>query len=410
VKLTYQAFDKTGRQVADTIEAGNSAEATDVLRRRGLYVTEITAGDGGTGPAAGPAAARERTRPRRMKSVALLTSQMHVLVSCGTPLVETLGALARQTTDRALRAAIADVQARVEEGVALSTAMESHPQFFTPVYRSLIAAGEASGNLAGMLERLATTVRKQVRIRNALVGAMIYPALLTVVAVGVLGLMFIVVIPRFGELFESLGVPLPPTTQALVAISEALIAYWPLAVLAVVAPAVGVPIWLATRTGRQMTENLILALPQVGSIVRSFSTARIVRLLGVLLAADVPILEAIDLTRRSVRSHRYDALLARTQDAITAGDTMTAVWSRSDLVTPSVQEVVRNGERTGQVSRMLLSAADFLDEENELIVRSLTSIVEPVILIGMGLVVGLVAVSLFTPLFDLTSMTQGGAH
>ena len=407
MKLTYQAFDKTGRQVADTIEAGDSAEATEALRRRGLYVTEIAAGERSAPPAG--AGGRGRTRPRRLKSVALLTSQLHVLVSCGTPLVEALGALARQTTDRGLRTAIADVQKRVEEGISLSAAMECHPQYFTPIYRSLIAAGEASGNLAGMLERLAGTVRKQVRVRNALLGAMIYPILLTVVATGVLTLMFIVVIPRFGELFKSLDVPLPPTTQALVTLSEALFAYWYLAVLAIVAPAVGIPIWLATRTGRRMLENLILALPQVGGMVRSFTTARIIRLLGVLLEADVPILEAIDLTRRSVRSHRYDALLARTQDAITSGDTITSVWSRSNLISPSVQEVVRNGERTGRVSLMLLSAAEFMDEENELIVRSLTSIVEPVILIVMGMVVGLVAVSLFMPLFDLTSMTQGGA-
>jgi len=134
-----------------------------------------------------------------------------------------------------------------------------------------------------------------------------------------------------------------------------------------------------------------------------------VRLLGVLLDADVPIIDSLRLTRRSIRNHHYDRLLARTEDAVTRGETISSVWGRSRLVSPSVQEIVRNGERSGQVSMMLLSAADFLDDENELTVRSLTSIVEPAILIVMGAVVGVVAVSLFMPLFDLTAMTQGGA-
>jgi len=405
VKLAYKAFDRAGRAVADTIEATDPAEAAETLRRRGLYVTDLRPG---TAPAAGP---DRRTRPsgRRLKSLAVFTGQLQVLTSCGTPLVEALGALARQTSDARLRSVVADVQRRVEEGAALSAALEVHRETFGPVYRSLVAAGEASGDLSAMLGRLAETLRKQVRIRNALLGALIYPALLSVVAVGVLGLMFTVVIPRFGELFETLEVPLPPTTSALLAVSQALTGYWYVAALAVGAPALGLTAWLLSAPGRRTFQSAVLRLPQVGRIVRGFITARIVRLLGLLLEANVPILEALDLARRSIVNHRYDDLLAKTQDAVTRGEAISDVWGQSDLVSPSVQEIVRNGERSGQVARMLLSAADFLDDENELIVRSLTSILEPVILVGMGLVVGLVAVSMFTPLFDLTAMTQGGA-
>jgi len=405
VKLTYQAFDKAGQQVIDTIEAGGVAEAGETLRRRGLYVTEIRAGEALGAP---PADRPGRTGGRgRLKSIALLTSQLHVLVSCGTPLVEALGALARQTRDARLRATISDIQRRVEEGAALSAALEYHPGYFDPVYQSLVAAGEASGNLAGMLERMANTLRKRLHIRNSLIGALIYPALLTSVAVTVLTLMFTVVIPRFGELFETLEVPLPPTTWVLVASAETLLQYWYAATLAVVVPTVGLGFFLASVPGRRLIQTVVLNLPQVGRIVRSFATARIVRLLGVLLDANVPILEALGLTRRSIRNHHYDRLLARTEEAVTQGETISAVWCRSRLVSPSVQEIVRNGERTGQVATMLLSAADFLDDENELTVRSLTSILEPVILIMMGLIVGTVAVSLFLPLFDLTAMTQG---
>jgi len=410
VKLTYLAFDKSGQQVTDTIEAGGEAEAGEALRRRGLYVTKIQAGEAGAATAAATSAGRRSgPRSRRLKSLALLTSQLHVLLSCGTPLVEALDALARQTRDPRLREVVADLRRRVEEGSSLSAALEAHPTYFGPLYWSLVGAGEASGDLAGMLQRLATTIRKQAHIRNSLLGAMIYPALLTTVSTTVLAVMFTVVIPRFGDLFRTLDVPLPPSTAALVAASKILLTYWYWVVPGVVVPGACLVAYLGTAPGRRLLETVVLSLPRVGTIVRRFATARIVRLLGVLLDADVPIIDSLRLTRRSIRNHHYDRLLARTEDAVTRGETISSVWGRSRLVSPSVQEIVRNGERSGQVSMMLLSAADFLDDENELTVRSLTSIVEPAILIVMGAVVGVVAVSLFMPLFDLTAMTQGGA-
>jgi len=399
------AFDRAGRQVTDTIEAGGAAEAGEVLRRRGLYVTEIRAG-GDHAPAA-------TSRPRqgggkgRLKSLALMTGQLHVLVSCGTPLVESLAALARQTRDARLRAVVADVQRRVEEGAAFSAALECHPGYFGAVFRSLVQAGEASGDLSGMLERMATTLRKRLHTRNTVIGAIVYPIILMSVGFSVLGLMFTVVIPRFGDLFLTLGVALPPTTAALVVISEVLITYWYIVVPSVLVPVIGLVAYSASGPGRRMTQTIMLYLPPFGRIVRSFTTANLVRLLGTLLDANVPILEALALCRRSIRNHHYDRLLAQTEDAVTRGETISSIWTRSALVSPSVQEVVRNGERTGRVASMLLSAADFLDDGNELTVRNLTSLLEPMILIVMGIVVGLVAVSMFMPLFDLTSMTQG---
>ena len=407
MKLTYQAFNKSGQQVTDTIEAGGETEAGEMLRRRGLYVTRIQAGGNGASRPPRPTAGR-RARPRHGKSIALLTSQLHVLVSCGTPLVEALEALGRQTRDARLRGVVTNVQRRVEEGSSLSAALEAHPTYFSPLYWSLVGAGEASGDLAGMLQRLATTLRRQVHVRNSLLGALIYPALLVTVSVFVLALMFTVVIPRFGELFDTLNVPLPPSTAVLVVASEILLTYWYIILPAILVPAVLLVIFLATAPGQRLLQTVVLYLPKIGGIVRQFTIARIVRLLGVLLDANVPIIEALQLTRRSIRNHHYDRLLAETEDAVTRGETVSSVWGNSRLVTPSVQEIVRNGERSGQVSVMLLSAADFLDDENELTIRSLTSIVEPIILIGMGAVVGVVAVSLFMPLFDLTAMTQGG--
>ena len=404
MKLAYTAFDKSGRQVAATIEAANLAAASETLRRQGLYVTRIM--PGGAAAVAAPARPRGSGKSRRLKNLAMLMRQLHALVSCGTPLVQAMGALERQTRQGHWRQAIADIRARVEEGAPLAIAMEGHPEYFDPICRSLVAAGESSGTLPGMMDRLATMVRKQLHIRNTVTGAMVYPVLLLGVAISVMGLMIVLVIPRFGELFKSLGAPLPPTTQALLAVSQTVQTYWWLALVLVVGTAVGLRLYLVSAAGRRALATVVLRLPQIGRIARNFATARIARLLGVLLESHVDILDALDLTRNSTGNHHYAALVDKVKDAVTSGKPISSAFSETDLVSPSVTEAIRSGEQSGQVGAMLLGIADFLDEENELVIRSLTSIIEPVILVLMGLLVGTVAVSLFLPLFDLTSMTQ----
>jgi type II secretory pathway component PulF len=271
-----------------------------------------------------------------------------------------------------------------------------------------VAAGESSGKLPAMLNRIAAMARKQLHIRKTIAGAMIYPAALLCIALGVLAVLLLLVIPRFGELFVSLDAPLPPTTAAMVALSRLVRTYWWLGLLGVAGPAVGLWLWLPTPQARKVIETVLLRLPQVGRIARSLATARVARVLGVLLESHLDAVDALRLARQSAGNHHYAALLAKAEDAIISGQPMSLAFCESDLISPSVSEAIRSGEQSGQVAPLLLNAADFLDEENELVVRSLVSLVEPAVLLLMGLVVGVVAVSMFMPLFDLTSMTQGG--
>lgn len=407
MKVAYLAFDKAGHRVSDTLEAEDVAEATEVLRRRGLYVTEISGGEA-KAHAAARRARRAGRESRRLRNLAVLARHLHAVVSCGTPLVEALGAMERQAKKGPWRDALADVRHRVEEGASLSAAMETRPDCFDSVCRSLIAAGEASGNLAAMLDRVATMTRKRLHTRNAVRGAMVYPALLLGVAAVVLVLLLVLVIPRFAELFASMDMPLPPTTEALILASGALRSYWWLALVLIVGPAVALRMYLVRPAGRRALDTVALRLPQVGRAVRSFCTARLARVLGELLESHVSILNALDLTREAVGNCHYVALVDRAKDAIVRGKPMSAAFAETDLVSPSVCEAVRNGEQNGQVGPLLLNIADFLDEENEVVVRSLTSIIEPAILVLMGILVGGVAVSMFLPLFDLAAMAQGG--
>jgi type IV pilus assembly protein PilC len=409
MKFAYQAVDGGGKVVSDTIDAADQGEAMDALRRQGLFVGDIR-------PATG-AAALAYARPgkkgkrigtgRRLKNMTMFTRQLSVLVASGTPLVQALSALERQTKDLTWREIVTSVRTKVEEGTTLSEAMAEHPRAFDAVARSLISAGESGGSFDVMLDRLAVLSRKQLHVRSAVVGALIYPSLLIVVAMAVLALMLLFVLPRFAGLFETLDVKLPPTTQMLMACSDFLRNYWWTIPLAGAGAFFGLRSYLRSAAGRKSLDAALLRLPAVGAVVRSFAVARIARVLGVLLAGKVPLLEALGLARQTVNNYKYVDLVTKAEDAVTRGSNVSTVFAATDLVSPAMCEAIRAGEQSGQMGPLLLNIADFLDEENEVVVKSLTSILEPVILIVLGVVVGFVALSMFLPLFDLTAAAHG---
>ena len=407
MKFSYRAFDKSGKPTEGAIEADSSARATETLRRKGLFITEISEG-GAPGDQTGGARVR-MGRSVKLKDLAMFTRQLYVLLSAGTQVVEALAALERQIRDEAWKSIITDLRVRVEEGAPLAEAMEAHPGHFDSIYRSLVAAGESSGKLTLMLDRLGTLTQKRLKVRNTVIGAMIYPSLLITVAIGVLALLLVFVVPKFRTLFETLDVPLPTSTKALVFISEQFRSYWWLVIALLVATGAGWKIYLGTDSGQRKRDTILLRLPQLGKVVKSFATARITRLLGVLMDGHVPLIEALKLTRAAAGNVHYRELIARAEEHVIRGEPLSLGLSETDLISPSVYEAVRSGEQSGQVAPLLLNIADFLDEDNDVVIRSLTSIIEPVILIVMGALVGLVAISMFMPLFDLTSMTQGGA-
>ena len=410
MKLAYKAFDKSGREVTDVIEAAGVAEATEKLRRQNLFVAEISESRSEAPEKAGPKRVRLwGGKTRRLKNLAMFTRQFYVLVHSGAPIAQALTALERQARDQGWRDVIREVRTRLEHGLSLSEAMAAHPKCFDSVYRNVIAAGESGGNLPIMLDRLAGLTQKRLHIRSSVLSALIYPCLLLMVAATVLTTMMLFVIPRFAELFGTLDVPLPPTTGVLIALSTLLRTYGWAFGLGIVGLVGGLTYYLKTPAGRRTVDTVVLRLPRMGRIVRSFATARITRLLGVLLESHLPVLEALKLTRAASANSHYSDLMARTEDAVARGETISSTFLDSDLISPSVYEAIRSGEKSGQVGPMLLNMADFLDEENDVVLRSLTSILEPAILILMGLVVGFVAISMFMPLFDVTAMIGGGA-
>ncbi|HEX8914877.1 MAG TPA: type II secretion system F family protein [Humisphaera sp.] len=417
MRYAYEAFDAAGKRVRGTVEAAGVHEATESVRRQGLFVATLAeAGRADADPAAAPQTVTggapggpvRMGRGRALKHLAVFTRQLAVLVHSGTPLADALGALERQATDKPWRQVVAGLRLKVEEGMPLSEAMACYPQLFDAVARSLVAAGEAGGIFDTMLERLATMAKKQLHVRQAVNGALVYPALLIVLAVGVLNVMLLFVLPRFAELFASLDAPLPATTQFLMHCSALLRGYWWALLLGLAAVGFGGWHWFHSETGKRAVDTFAVRAPLLKNMVRPFAMARITRVLGTLLNGRVPMLDALALARQTAKNVHFVALVARAEEAVTRGGTVSGALAESDLVSPSLVEAVRSGEQSGQVAALLLNMADFMDEENEVVVKSLTSILEPVILIGLGVVVGFIAVSMFLPLFDLTSMAGGG--
>ena len=407
MKLAYKAYDGVGKAVTGIVDAGDAAGAADLLRRKGLFVAEVKASIPTEGKKT-PLRRRRSSRSQRLKDVAWFSRQLYVLISSGTQLADGLHALERQTRPGPWRQVMTSLRTRVEEGSSLAAALEPHGAYFDPIYRNLIAAGESSGQLVQMFDRLAALKQKQLKIRNSIRGALIYPVLLMTAGLTIFAMLLLFVIPRFAGLFQTMDVPLPASTALLLAVSDAFRNYWWLLLL-LTAGAVGALIaFLHTPRGRSLWDTAILRLPYIGSIVRSLSTARFVSLLGVLMQARIPVLEALHHVRQSTGNLRYQELIARAHDSVAKGEAMSAAFDEARLINPSVYEAIRSGEASGEIDRLLLTISGFLDEENEVIVRSLTSIIEPLILIVMGLLVGLIAVCMFTPLFDLASMTQQG--
>ena len=406
MKLAYQAYDQTGKKtVKDVIDAADTVEATEKLRRQGLYVSELSvAGDAATPPTGGR---RRYGRGTNLKSLAVFTRQLYVLLSTGTPVAETLAAVQRQIQDGRWSEVIGQIRQGVERGSALSEAMREHPGCFDSVYCSLIEAGESSGKLPEMLDRLASLTQQQLRVRSSVLGAMVYPSLLVVVATVVMMVMMVFVLPRFGELFESLGQPLPPTTVFVMALSQFASSFWWVILLLLVATGVGTRSYLDMPAGKRVRDTALIRLPQIRRFTRNFATARLTRLLGVLLESHLPLLHVLGLVRGTTRNYHYVQLLKDAEDAVTRGDPVSSAFDNETLIDPSVYEAMRSGEQSGKTGYVLSKMADFLDEENEVLVRTLTSVIEPIILILLGLMVGFIAVTMFMPLFDLAATTGG---
>ncbi len=399
----YQAINAQGKVIHDTIDAASSREAADLLRDQGLFVSRLDE-DEDTGER------RDRMRPRdvkpggRLREVVLFTQQIGMLLRSGARVVQALEAVEAQCQRPAWRAVVAEVREDVEEGKSFSVALGKYPREFPEYYVNMVAAGEASGDLPRSFSRLAALMTQQQQIRNRVLGAMAYPALLTLLCIGVMAAMLFFVLPRFAEMFDTLDVDLPASTAILLAMSD-WIRHNGVMFLVIVASVVGAVI-LAARSaqGKRALSLMMLRVPVFGRLIRSLIVARICRIWGQLMESRVSLLEAVELTQNSMRNAEYRALLKSLADDITDGKSIGSTLMSTWLISRTLAAAILTGEESGKLSESLLFVADSLDDENQQALNSLTRIIEPIILVVMGVVVGTVAISLFLPMFDTATL------
>ncbi len=403
----YQAIDASGRTLTDVVEAGSQEQALDLLRQRRLFVTRLDATD--AAPRHTPVASERKPTGRtggRLSDVIFFTQQMAMLVRSGARVVQGMEAIEAQTHRASWRHVVTALRKEVEQGRPLSAALEEFPSLFSPVYINMVAAGEASGDMARSFDRLASLMRQQQEIRNRVVGALTYPAVLMCLCMGVLTVLFTFVLPRFAVMFEALDVELPTTTSIMIRASRWAGAHWYWLSSVVVACVAAGILFIRSRRGRQFLSRAAIRVPVFGVIVRNVVLAQICRIWGQLLESKVGLLEAVELTRQSTRSLDFQELLERITEAITEGRSIGPPLRDTWLLPKTFAAAIVTGEESGKLAESLIFVASCLEEENTQVLASLTRIIEPIMLVVMGVIVGTVAISLFLPMFDMATVTS----
>jgi len=333
--------------------------------------------------------------------VALFTRQFSVMLGAGLPLVQALQAIGAQNPNPTLKNVLEKVRTDVEGGSTLAKALEKHPKVFDSLYTNMIAAGETGGILDVVLQRLSVFIEKIVKLRSALKSALIYPTVILTVGVGVVAVILWKVIPVFRTLFESFDTELPLLTRIVIAASAFLESFAiPIAIIIAIG-IYGIKKWYQTDGGRHTLDGLLLKIPVLGDVVRKISIARFTRTLATLLTSGVPILEALDITARTAGNVILEDVIVVVKKRIEEGGTMADPMRESKFFPPMVTQMVSVGESTGELDSMLTKVADYYEEEADTVVANLLTLLEPVMMVILGILVGGIVIAMYMPMFKL---------
>lgn len=338
------------------------------------------------------------------RDVVVFTRQLATMIDAGLPIVQSLDVLAQQSPNKKLRKVIRELKEQVEAGSTFTDALRKHPKLFDDLYVNMCAAGEVGGILDNILNRLAGYMEKAMKLMSKIKGAMIYPATIITVAVGVTAVLLIFVIPVFAELFGSFGQALPAPTQFVINLSNFTIAYAKYMVAVVIAAAVACRQMYKTEAGRLAFDNLFLQLPVFGDLIRKSSVARFTRTLSTLVTSGVPILDALAITARTSGNKVVERAILQTRISISEGRTIAEPLQQSKVFPPMVCQMIAVGETTGALDAMLSKIADFYEDEVDNAVANLTALMEPLVILFLGIIIGGLVISMYLPIFKLGSV------
>ena len=337
----------------------------------------------------------------KQKDVVIFTRQLATMIDAGLPIMQALDLLARQTENKTFSGVIAKVKHEVESGSALAESLTKHPKVFDELYINMVSAGEVGGMLDTILTRLAAYMEKAVKLKSKVKSALIYPISIISVAVLVTALLLIYVIPVFGDMFASFGEELPLPTQIAINLSDIAIAYFWYIVAGSVGAVFGIRTYHKTERGRRVMDGLLLKLPVFGDIFRKAAVARFTRTLSTLVSSGVPILDSLAITGKTAGNKVIENAVLAARQSISEGRTLTDPLIESQVFPPMVCQMINVGETTGALDTMLSKIADFYDDEVDTAVSNLTTLMEPMVILFLGVIIGGLVVSMYMPIFQL---------
>ena len=393
---TYTARTAAGELRTATVEAATAQDVVAQLRRQRMTVVKVD----------------ENAKPKKMKGgikmrdIVIFTRQFSTMINAGLPLVQALDILAKQTENKVLAATTRDIVFDVESGHTVADALAKHPKAFSDLYVNMVAAGEAGGILDTILMRLATFMEKNDALVRKVKGAMIYPTVIMSVAAIAIAVLLVFVIPVFENMFAGVGLALPLPTRIVIGASDFLRGFW-----WAVAATIAAGVWLlrryyATSGGKLNIDRLLLRFPVLGDVLRKSAVSRFTRTLGTLISSGVSILDGLEITAKTAGNRVIQDAIMQSRSSIAGGDTIAAPLQKSAVFPPMVISMIAVGEQTGGLDEMLSKIADFYDEEVDAAVSGLLSLLEPIMIVFLGVIVGGMVVAMYLPIFDMINAVQ----
>ena len=411
----YEAMDHTGREVKDTIDASTQEEAQQLIRQKGFFVTRISERAKGAAKKAKASAKKGGRKKKKAftigkistKQLCTFTRQLSTLQDAGLPILRSLKILEGQCKPGVLKNALGEVVEDIESGQTLSEAFAKHPKAFDRLYCNMIKAGEAGGALESILQRLADFKEKDQSLKRRIKSAMVYPVVVIFVACVIVGFILYFIIPKFESIFKDFNVPLPKMTIFLIEASHFLIEKFYIVLLTPVFVWIFLKLLYRSKTGAYIGDRILLMIPVLGQIVEKSTVARTMRTLGTLVQSGVPILESLNIVKETAGNIVFERAFTRIYESIREGETIAQPLREARIVDDIVVNMIDVGEETGDLDSMLNKIADNYDEEVEALVESLVSLLEPIMIVVLGGIIGFIVIALFLPLITLIEKLSG---
>jgi type IV pilus assembly protein PilC len=417
-EFRFRAIDAKGKVLSGTSSAADPGALAEILEGQGLFLMEAAETGGAASAAAAPAGGRAQAAFERLKAawarrggtslkeIAFFTSQLSLMVRTALPLMESLDLLASQTPNPAFREILLEIARGVSEGLPMSAAFARHPQLFDSIYTSMLAAGEAGGQMDVMLDRLTSYLDFKVKMAQNVRSALVYPVVVITVAIAVVAFLAIFIMPTFAQVFAELNVELPLSTRIVIGVSAFVRSYWYVVLLAVGALYAAFRVWAKRERNARLLDKYKLRIPVVGELARNIAMTRLLRTKASLLESGVTILKALELSKEASGNYVFRDLMEQVTQDVQNGKGLSAGFAGSPFVPAAVVGMIATGERTGTLPEVINRVASYYEAETDAAIKNLFSAIEPFFILVLGVLVGGIAVSVMLPLLDLAQAIQ----